>query len=197
MAIVKCGQSTSSWRLESDFSILGRNLHTHCMSFFYTHLPIPSRSFALLSAGYGLALGYTWWFTISFCTIGNYQWPHSVFVKHIYYTSDRSWSTRVRLVRSWAAWVRVKNWGFLFIGSYQQQSHAKTIGVRSNNAQIFEEYLKNPGASFGLYADVTVVTVAGRQALVFCRWFWSDVCTRCVITFVDLWVKPVELNSIW
>jgi len=37
------------------------------------------------------------------CTIGNYQWPHCVFVKHIYYTSDRWWSARVRLVHSWAA----------------------------------------------------------------------------------------------
>jgi len=38
----------------------------------------------------------------TFCTIGNHQWPHSVFVKHVYYTSNRSWSTRVRFFHSWA-----------------------------------------------------------------------------------------------
>jgi len=35
-------------------------------------------------------------------TIGYYQWPHSVFVKHICYTSSYSWSTRVLFFHSWA-----------------------------------------------------------------------------------------------
>ena len=39
-----------------------------------------------------------------------YDWQlamaNSVFVKHIHYTSDRWWTTRVRLVHSWAASIR-------------------------------------------------------------------------------------------
>jgi len=56
----------------------------------------------------------SWRFTIynwvTFCTSGNYQWFHFVFVKHIYYTSDRSWSARVRLVHSWAVFIPKLLW---------------------------------------------------------------------------------------
>ena len=38
---------------------------------------------------------------VTYCTIGNYQWPHSKFLKHIYYTSSYSWSATVRFLHSW------------------------------------------------------------------------------------------------
>jgi len=44
----------------------------------------------------------TIYYWVTYCTIGNYQWPHSILVKHIYYTSSCSWSTRGRFLLSWA-----------------------------------------------------------------------------------------------
>ena len=42
-----------------------------------------------------------------------YQWPHSVLVKNIYYTSNRSWSTIVRFLHSWAGRWRGQEFGLL------------------------------------------------------------------------------------
>ena len=51
----------------------------------------------------------------SYCTIGNYQLPHSVFVKHIYYTSSCSWSTTVRFLHSWAVHVYIHMHIYIYI----------------------------------------------------------------------------------
>jgi len=46
---------------------------------------------------------------VTYCTIGDHQLPHSVFAKHIYYTSSCSLSTRVRFLHSWAGWISTMN----------------------------------------------------------------------------------------
>ena len=61
----------------------------------------------------------------------DYQWSHYVFVKHVYYTSNRLWSTRVQFFHSWAAAKTIVFGGKRVVGAILKKRNLleRTISV--------------------------------------------------------------------